>query len=162
MTLQLQFELCLRVAVAVALSALVGFDRERHGQAAGLRTHMLVGLGAALFTVLSLFGFGNGDHGRVAAQIVTGIGFLGAGAIIQRRNSRYPRGMTTAAGIWAVSAIGMACGTGAYVVAAFSALLMIFVLGALSRLSNRINPRVNANGTSKSQPRIGPKNPPEG
>ena len=87
MPLQLQFEWCIRVALAALLSALVGLEREWHGQAAGLRTHMLVGLGASLFTVLSLFGFGNGDHGRVAAQIVTGIGFLGAGAIIQRRSA---------------------------------------------------------------------------
>lgn len=138
-----QLELCLRVAVGTLLTALVGLERERSGQAAGLRTHMLVGLGAALFTALSIFGFDNGDHSRVAAQIVTGIGFLGAGAIIQRRNSKHPHGMTTAAGIWAVAAIGMACGAGLFVVGAFCAVLMTFVLAVLARVSDMINPRSN-------------------
>lgn len=145
MSIELQLDLCLRVLIATLLSMLIGFEREYSGQSAGLRTHMLVGLGAAMFTVLSIFAFpGPGsDSSRVAAQIVTGIGFLGAGAIIQRRDSKYPHGLTTAAGIWAVAAVGMASGVGAYVLAAFATLLMVVVLGALARLSDKINPRTN-------------------
>lgn len=143
MTLELQLELSLRIAAAAVLSSLIGFEREWRGHRAGLRTHMLVGLGAALFTVLSLFAFGEGDPGRVAAQIVTGVGFLGAGAIIQRREQRAPHGLTTAAGIWAVSAIGMACGAGAYVLGVFSAVLILFVLAVLSRVSGWIHRRHN-------------------
>jgi putative Mg2+ transporter-C (MgtC) family protein len=150
MSIQLQLDLCLRVLIATLLSMLIGFERERSGQSAGLRTHMLVGLGAAMFTVLSIFAFpGPGsDSSRVAAQIVTGIGFLGAGAIIQRRDARHPHGLTTAAGIWAVAAVGMACGAGAYVLAAFATLLMVVVLGALARLSDKINPGTNADRDS--------------
>jgi putative Mg2+ transporter-C (MgtC) family protein len=143
LSLELQLDLCLRVLVAALLSMVIGFERERSGQSAGLRTHMLVGLGAALFTVLSLFAFGDGDPGRVAAQIVTGIGFLGAGAIIQRRDAKHPHGLTTAAGIWAVAAVGMACGTGLYVLAGFTTLLIVVVLSLLARLSDRINPRTS-------------------
>ncbi len=149
LSLTLQLELCVRIAIAVGLSMLIGFERERSGQAAGLRTHMLVGLGAALFTVLSLFAFGEGDQGRVAAQIVTGIGFLGAGAIIQRRNSNHPHGLTTAAGVWATAAVGMASGAGLFVIAAFTTVLIVFVLGALAWLSDRINPRIS-NKTDKT------------
>lgn len=138
MTLEQQLDLCIRVTVAAALSSLVGLEREWQGHAAGLRTHMLVGLGAALFTALSLYAFGEGDPGRVAAQIVTGIGFLGAGAIIQRRDRRSPHGLTTAAGVWAVSAIGMTCGVGAYVLGVYSTLLILFVLAVLARISAQI------------------------
>lgn len=155
MTLELQLDLCVRVLIATLLSMLIGFERERSGQAAGLRTHMLVGLGAALFTVLSLFAFGIGDRGRVAAQIVTGIGFLGAGTIIQRRNSRHPYGLTTAVGIWAVAAVGMACGAGAYVLAGFTTMLMVVVLSMLARLSDRINPRTNAGQRSDKSDKNG-------
>jgi len=136
MDLNLQLELCLRVGVAAILSAVVGYNRERQNQPAGLRTHMLVGIGSALFTCLSLFAFAPTDPGRVAAQVVTGIGFLGAGTIIQGRG-RNVRGMTTAAGIWTVAAIGMACGTGFYILAIFAALLTYFVLDVLRRFDVR-------------------------
>lgn len=154
MTIELQIELCARVAVAALLSSLVGLERELQGHSAGLRTHMLVGLGAALFTVLSLFAFEAGDPGRVAAQIVTGVGFLGAGAIIQRRDRHTPHGLTTAAGIWAVSAIGMACGAGAYVLGVFSTLLILFVLVMLARISERIHAARKARdvGSVQEQP----------
>jgi putative Mg2+ transporter-C (MgtC) family protein len=145
MSIALQLELCLRVGIATLLSALIGFERERSGHAAGLRTHMLVGMGAALFTVLSLFAFAPGDPGRVAAQVVVGVSFLGAGAIIQRGSSR-SRGLTTAAGIWAVAAIGMACGAAWYIVAVFATLLAWFVLAVVARLSSRIR-RIRADRT---------------
>jgi putative Mg2+ transporter-C (MgtC) family protein len=156
MDLYLQVDLSLRLIIAVMLSAVVGYDRERHDHPAGLRTHILVGLGSALFTVLSLYAFGNGDHGRVAAQIVTGIGFLGAGAIIQGRSGRSIRGMTTAAGIWAVAAIGMACGTGSYLVAAVASLLTWFVLAVLGHMEKRVRiPDVKTNPETK------PESPPQ-
>ena len=138
MALELQLELCLRVTVSALLSSLVGLEREWQGHPAGLRTHMLVGLGAALFTVLSLFAFEDGDPGRVAAQVVAGVGFLGAGSIIQRRERNTPHGLTTAAGIWAVAAIGMACGAGAYVLGVFSTALILFVLAVLAGISQRV------------------------
>ena len=156
MALELQIDLCIRVTVAAVLSSLIGFERERQGHSAGLRTHMLVGLGAALFTALSLFAFEGGDPGRVAAQIVTGVGFLGAGTIIQRRERHTPHGLTTAAGIWAVSAIGMACGVGAYVLGIFSTLLILFVLVILARMSRQIQMSKQAQGasdTGEDQPR---------
>lgn len=145
MSIEQQLELCVRLLVATVLSGVIGFERERNGHSAGLRTHMLVGMGSALFTVLSIFAFGPGDPGRVAAQIVTGIGFIGAGTIIQRQNRPNSlHGLTTAAGIWAVAAIGMACGVGLYIVGAFSALLAVFLLGALAALSARLNPKKDA------------------
>jgi putative Mg2+ transporter-C (MgtC) family protein len=134
MPLELQLDVCLRITVAAILSAIVGYDRERHDHPAGLRTHILVGLGSALFTALSLLAFGAGDKGRVAAQIVTGIGFLGAGAIIQGRRPNSIHGMTTAAGIWAVAALGMACGSGNYLIAAVSTILIWFILAILGRI----------------------------
>jgi putative Mg2+ transporter-C (MgtC) family protein len=140
MPVALQLELCLRVLVATGLSMLIGFERERHGQSAGLRTHMMVGLGAALFTVLSIFAFPGSDTARVAAQIVTGVGFLGAGTILQRRE-RYMHGLTTAAGIWAVAAIGMTCGAGVYILATFSAVLMLVVLSLMRFVGDRIKPK---------------------
>ena len=102
-----QLSLCLRLVIAAILSAIVGYNRERHDHPAGLRTHILVGVGAALFTVLSIAGFPSGDKERVASQIVVGIGFLGAGAIVQSKSRFSVKGMTTAAGIWAVSARAM-------------------------------------------------------
>jgi putative Mg2+ transporter-C (MgtC) family protein len=138
MTVELQLELCLRVAISALLSSLVGLEREWQGHPAGLRTHMLVGMGAALFTVLSLFAFAEGDPARVAAQVVAGVGFLGAGSIIQRREGNALHGLTTAAGIWAVAAIGMACGTGAYVLGVFSTAMILFVLAILAGISRRV------------------------
>jgi putative Mg2+ transporter-C (MgtC) family protein len=111
-------ELLLRLALTVALCGAIGLEREARGQVAGLRTHILVGLGAALFTLVSAYAFEAGDPGvtvdptRIAAQIVTGIGFLGAGTII--RQGLTVRGLTTAASLWIVAAVGMAAGGGYY------------------------------------------------
>lgn len=100
-----------RIALATALGAFVGFERERVGKPAGVRTHGIVALGSALFTVVSIYGFeGNSDPARIAAQIVTGIGFLGAGTILHLRGSVH--GLTTAATLWVTAAIGVAVGTG--------------------------------------------------
>ncbi len=140
MSLELQLDLSLRIVIAAILSAIVGYNRQRHEHPAGLRTHILVGMGSALFTVLSLYAFGS-EIGRVAAQIVTGIGFLGAGAIVQQRQAGHIHGMTTAAGIWAVSAVGMACGTGFYLLAAVSAILVWGVLEVVGGIEKKTMPK---------------------
>jgi putative Mg2+ transporter-C (MgtC) family protein len=145
----------LRLVLAAALGGLVGFERELRDREAGIRTHLLVALGAALFTIISAFGFheflANGgsvvraDPSRIAAQIVTGIGFLGAGAII--REGLSVRGLTTAATLWVVAAIGMACGAGYYWPAVAATLLTIVALWPLRlfayRLIERIKPEEN-------------------
>jgi uncharacterized membrane protein YhiD involved in acid resistance len=126
----LQWELMGRVLVAFLLGGVIGIERERRAKVAGLRTHMLVAGGSALFTVASyaLFaGEGPGyDPSRVAAQVVSGIGFLGAGAIIQSGGS--VAGLTTAASIWMVAALGMAAGGGAFPLAIVSTIIAVVVL----------------------------------
>ena len=119
-----QLDLALRLTVGLVLGALIGFERELHRQPAGFRTHSLVSLGAALFTVVSAFGFGGDmvDPTRIAAQIVSGIGFIGAGTILQYRG--HIRGLTTAASLWSVAAVGTAAGAGLYVVAVIGTLLI--------------------------------------
>ena len=123
-----QWEPLLRMLVALLLGAAVGWEREMQRQPAGFRTHALVGLGSAIFTVVSAFAFPGplSDPTRIAAQIVTGVGFLGGGAILHYRGS--VRGLTTAASLWAVAAVGMAAGAGLYVVAAGGAALVIVTL----------------------------------
>jgi len=118
----------LRLLLAAAIGAAIGFQRERAGKPAGLRTHILICLGSALFTVASIHGFGASvDPSRVAAGIVVGIGFLGAGAIIRRERGTV-EGLTTAASIWAIAAIGLAAGAGLYIISAVSATLVLIVL----------------------------------
>ena len=133
------WELALRLGVAAALTGAIGLERELRERAAGLRTHMLVGVGAALFTIVSAYGWSdfvfNRDQGtildptRIAAQIVTGIGFLGAGAIIRQGLS--VRGLTTAAGLWVVAAIGMAAGAGYYTAALIGTGIVLVGLGPI-------------------------------
>jgi len=145
-------QLILRVLLAALLGGLVGLERELRDQAAGLRTHILVTVGSALFTVVSAYGFegltavsggvpGQVDPSRVAAQIVSGIGFLGAGAII--RHGFSVRGLTTAASLWAVAALGMAVGLGMYVLSLAVAILIVGVLALVRMVENRfIYPRI--------------------
>lgn len=105
----------LRLAVAAVLGGIIGLDREYRAKEAGLRTHFLVALGSALFMIVSMYGFGEGaegDPGRVAAQVVTGIGFIGAGSIMIHK--QFVRGLTTASGLWATAGIGLAIGGGMY------------------------------------------------
>ena len=122
-------EFGVRILLAVLLGGVIGFERERQQRPAGLRTFMLVSVGSCIFTLISYHGFIGGDPARVAAQIVSGIGFLGAGVTIQRKGTVY--GLTSAAGIWAVAAVGMAVGTGRYYIAVFSTLAIAVVLGLL-------------------------------
>jgi putative Mg2+ transporter-C (MgtC) family protein len=134
-------DLMLRLLVALVLGAVVGLERERQERAAGLRTVTMVSLGSCLFTIVGAYGFPNTDPSRVAAQIVTGIGFLGAGTIFLRKD--LVRGLTTAATIWAVAAIGMAVGTSQYTVAVFTTLLILSVLMVLKPIERRFFKRPN-------------------
>lgn len=126
-------ELLLRLLVAALLGGLIGYEREQADKPTGVRDHVLVSVGSALFVLVSLYGFGTGtdpgrDPARVAAQVVTGIGFLGAGAIL--RTEGHVQGLTTAAGIWVTAAIGVAAAIGGkfYVVAVFTTVLSLAVL----------------------------------
>lgn len=134
LSLATQLDLALRLTVGLVLGAIIGFERELQRQPAGFRTHSLVSLGAALFTVVSAYGFSGElvDPTRIAAQIVSGIGFIGAGTILQHRG--HIRGLTTAASLWAVAAIGTAAGAGLYTVAVVGTLLILVVLSILDRL----------------------------
>ncbi len=124
----IELEMVLRLLLAAALGAIIGYQRERAGKPAGLRTHILICVGAAIFTIASLYGFGAGaDPARVAAGIVAGIGFLGAGAII-RTGEGIVAGLTTAATIWVVAGIGLAAGAGLYLVSAVATGVILIVL----------------------------------
>jgi putative Mg2+ transporter-C (MgtC) family protein len=144
------WDLLARLGAAAALGAAIGIERELRDREAGLRTHVLVSVGSALFTIVSAYGFHdflvNGgsivraDPTRIAAQIVTGIGFLGAGAII--REGLSVRGLTTAATLWGVAAIGMAAGAGYYLAALFGTAIVILTLWPLRALAFRMLERV--------------------
>ena len=124
----IELEMSLRLLLAAALGAIIGYQRERAGKPAGLRTQVLICVGAALCTVASIYGFGAaGDPARVAAGIVAGIGFLGAGAII-RGGEGIVAGLTTAATIWAVAGIGLAAGAGLYLVSAVTTVIVLIIL----------------------------------
>lgn len=130
-------DVVLRLALAAAASALIGYEREKTKHAAGLRTHMLVCIGSTLITLTSLEMFPN-DPARVAAGIVTGIGFLGAGTIFRDKNN--VRGLTTAASIWAVAGVGLALGTGAYFIAVAATIAMLLTL-ELGRITSSLKRR---------------------
>jgi len=124
----IELEMVLRLIMATALGAIIGYQRERAAKPAGVRTHVLICAGAALFTIASLYGFGTvADPARIAAGVVAGVGFLGAGAII-RRDEGLVAGLTTAATIWAVAAIGLAVGAGLYLVSAVTTVIILIVL----------------------------------
>lgn len=125
-------EISLRLLIALLLGGAIGIEREYRSKDAGFRTHFLVALGSALFCIVSQYGFGFDlkDSSRVAAQVVSGIGFLGAGTIIFQRNM--VRGLTTAAGLWVTAAIGLTCGTGMYAVAAIATAMVLLGLELLN------------------------------
>ena len=126
-----------RLALAGALGLLIGVEREYRAKTAGMRTHFLVAIGSALFLVISRYGFdGVGDPGRVAAQIVSGIGFLGAGTIIVQR--QVVHGLTTAAGLWVAAGIGMASAAGLYTVAVCGTVLVLVCLEIMGRIRIRV------------------------
>ena len=137
-----ELDITLRLAVAMLLGGVIGFEREYRAKDAGFRTHFLVALGSALFCVVSQYGFGVDlkDSSRVAAQVVSGIGFLGAGTIIFQKN--VVRGLTTAAGLWVTAAIGLACGTGMYLPAVVTTLMVLIGLEILSAVIPRVSTSV--------------------
>ena len=134
--LWVQVEYLVRIFVAACLGLLIGSERKKRNKSAGIRTHVIVALGAALIMVVSKYGFMDvekADAARVAAQVVSGIGFLGAGVIFVRNN--LVNGLTTAAGIWATAGVGLALGSGMYVVGISSALLVLFVQFVMHRIA---------------------------
>jgi putative Mg2+ transporter-C (MgtC) family protein len=138
-------EIVIRLAGAALLGAMVGLERERHEWAAGLRTHMLVCVGSALVMLVSMYGFAevqndphvSFDPSRVAAQVVSGIGFLGAGTILFLRQEVI-RGLTTAASLWTIAAVGIAVGGGLYVAAAVTTAIALVILALVRPLERRI------------------------
>ncbi|GAP12881.1 uncharacterized membrane protein [Longilinea arvoryzae] len=130
-----EIEILLRLLLAAGLGALIGYERERHGQTAGLRTHMILAVGATLAMTLSInlaLAFrpvSGGDPARLAAQVVSGIGFLGAGAILRYGTSI--RGLTTATSLWTLAIVGLAVGAGQYLVGAFTTIFLLVILWLL-------------------------------
>jgi len=138
-------EIAVRLLVATLLSGIVGLERERGERAAGLRTHALVGLGSCLLMIVSAFGFedwhyspGALDPSRIAAQVVSGIGFLGAGVIIFQRDGGVVCGLTTAASVWVVAAIGLAVGGGLYITSIVATAITLLILAGLKPLERRV------------------------
>lgn len=142
-------EYIIRLAIAALLGGVIGLEREYRAKEAGFRTHFLVALGSALFMILSQYGFfevlktlgpvASYDPSRIASQVVTGIGFIGAGTIILQK--RMIRGLTTAAGLWVTSAIGMTAGAGAYGLAVAATVMVLLCLEALNYLHGRFGLR---------------------
>ena len=134
--LWIQAEYLLRILIAACLGLLIGSERKNRNKSAGIRTHVIVALGAALIMVVSKYGFTDVekvDSARLAAQVVSGVGFLGAGVIFVRNN--LVNGLTTAAGIWATAGVGLALGAGMYVVGISSALLILFIQFIMHRIA---------------------------
>lgn len=152
------FEFILRIFVAAVLGGLIGLEREYRAKEAGFRTHFLVALGSALFMIISAYGFGQVlegatnirlDPSRIAAQVVSGIGFIGAGTIIFQKNA--VRGLTTAAGVWVVAAIGLTCGAGMYGLAVSAAVLVLVGLEAFNFFLRKFDRRRNEESESLEQ-----------
>jgi len=137
------------IILAVIFGAAVGLEREISGKSAGLRTNVLICLGAAVFTIISKrIGIESDSVTRIAAQIVTGVGFIGAGAIIQDRGGVH--GLTTAATIWLVASVGMACGAGMYTLGGLVTLIAILVLIGLTHLTKLIEKRYKSERREKT------------
>jgi len=135
--LQQLTRIVVRLLLAAALGAALGYERERQGKSAGVRTHMLVALGAAIFVLVpELADVPEGDMTRVIQGVITGIGFLGAGSIIKGEDEERVQGLTTAAGIWLTAAIGICCGLGRESTAVLTALLAVAILALVPHLSS--------------------------
>jgi putative Mg2+ transporter-C (MgtC) family protein len=133
----MQLDLALRLLLAVVLGAAIGVEREFSRHPAGLRTLLLVSMGSCLFSSLGVALVpGNQDVTRIAAQVVTGIGFLGAGAILRQGSN--VKGLTTAASIWVAAAVGMTCGFGLFILALLATVLAIVALVVIGRLEDRV------------------------
>ena len=152
LSLGTQIELTLRLVVALLLGAVIGWERELQRMPAGFRTHALVALGSAIFTIVSAYAFTGplSDPTRIAAQIVSGVGFLGGGAILHYGGT--VRGLTTAASLWAVAAVGMASGAGLFVIATVSTVLVIVALEVFQRLDRIAKRRFNIPRSREPEP----------
>lgn len=132
-----------KMVLSMLLGAVIGYERKRKGQPAGVRTFSMIAMGSTLAMLISIYvpqeymGLKNGDPGRIAAQVITGIGFLGAGAIIQMKGS--VRGLTTAAGIWMIAIIGMAVGLGLYWLSIVASAMILFILVQLERIEKLVS-----------------------
>ena len=132
-------KITVRLVVAAVLGGLLGFEREREGKPAGLRTHMLVALGAALFTIAPLAaGMNIEDASRVVQGVATGVGFLGAGTILKAREQQEIHGLTTAAGVWLTAAVGISVGMGPVWIPAVAVVLALIILSALVYVENKL------------------------
>lgn len=154
-------EFILRICIAAVLGGFIGLEREYRSKEAGFRTHFLVALGSALFMIISAYGFDGAlitpehrlDVSRIAAQVVTGIGFIGAGTIIFQKH--VVKGLTTAAGLWVTAAIGLTCGGGMYLLASFSTILVLISLEAFNWFLHRFGKRIiNVTFSSPTQENI--------
>ena len=149
--MDMTWEFIIRIFVAALLGGAIGLEREYRAKEAGLRTHFLVALGSALFMIVSAYGFEGAiispehrwDVSRVAAQVVSGIGFIGAGTIIFHKSENVVRGLTTAAGLWVTAAIGLACGGGMYILSIAATFLVLVGLEAFNFLHHHIDKHPN-------------------
>ncbi len=145
-----------KLLLSLTLGAVIGYERRRKGQFAGLRTFALIAMGATLAMLISIYlpqvylGVKNGDPGRIAAQVVSGVGFLGAGAIIQMKGS--VRGLTTAAGIWMTASIGLAVGAGMYLIAVVATLLIFIMLHYIERVEHHVQHLFPIGGAAQAFP----------
>ena len=145
--MEMELDFILRIFVAALLGGAIGLEREYRSKEAGFRTHFLVALGSALFMVVSAYGFEGAlsspehrwDVSRVAAQVVSGIGFIGAGTIIFHKSENVVRGLTTAAGLWVTAAIGLACGGGMYILATAATFLVLVGLEAFRLILDKFD-----------------------
>lgn len=157
-SLNIQVDFIIRLLLAVILGGVIGYERESHSKEAGLKTHILVCVGSALIMIVSQYGFSevlgtyvNVDPSRIAAQVVSGIGFLGAGVIFKDNSSI--KGLSTAAGVWCVAAIGLVVGSGMYILGVCSTIIILIVFSVLSRIGRKfynnhleIQIKTNSNG----------------
>ena len=144
----MEYEFILRIFCAAVLGGLIGLEREYRAKEAGFRTHFLVALGSAVFMIVSAYGFSDvhmdgmtsrWDVSRIAAQVVSGIGFIGAGTIIFRKAENIVSGLTTAAGLWVTAAIGLACGGGMYILSIATTLMVLLGLEAFNFFLRKID-----------------------
>ena len=149
----IEWNLILRLFVAGLLGGLIGLEREFRAKEAGVRTHFIVALGSSLFMIISQFAFtGQFDHARVAAQVVSGIGFIGAGVSIFQKN--VVRGITTAAGLWVAAAIGLACGSGMYDISIAATLMTILCLETMHFITRKIGEKIFSVSITETDPEV--------